>query len=414
MNAQRLHSLDALRGLALLLGFVVHASLAYVPGMPAIAWPVLDHARTPVAAVAFFASHQFRMVLFFVIAGFFAHMLLQKRGLRGFWANRGKRIALPLVLGWMVFFPLTLAAIAWGAAHAGAALAAPAGLPTLPLGFFPFSYLWFLYYLLVFYAAATVLRAIARVLDPAGRVMRGADWVVTGIVKSRCLAVLLGVPAAWVLYQVPGWAPWVGIPAPEYSVIPQLPAVAGYGTAFAVGWLLHRQADLLSLIEKQGEAYLLAGIVLTTVCLGWGGVSLAATANPFQGLPKLGIALAYAAGAWAWSFGLLGLALRYLSKESPARRYLADASYWIYLSHLPLVFIFEGLAAPLSWPWEIKLPLVMSATFAVTLVTYHYWVRRTVLGVLLNGRKIPRQAPRGSTVPAVPAPSASSNAPLAG
>lgn len=399
-NEERIHSLDAVRGFALLLGLVIHISLSFVPGMPAAAWPVLDHSRSTTLAVAFFASHLFRLVLFFLIAGFFARMLLQKRGLRGFWANRGKRIGVPLVAGWVVLFPLTVLAIAW-AVHrtaTGATLPAATATPVLPAGFFPFIHLWFLYYLLLFYAAASFIRTLTALVDRAGRLIRLGDQIVATIVKAGWLgfAVAFGLPAAWVLYRLPDWSVWAGIPTPEYSVIPQLPAVAAYGMAFAVGWLLHRQSALLASIQERGMSYLLGAIVLTTACLLWGGVSPAVAAHAVGGLPKLGFAVAYAGAAWLWSFGIMGLAMRYLHRESRARRYLADASYWIYLTHLPPVFVFLGLLAPLTWPWLVKFPLIMGATLAVTLVSYHYLVRPTFLGELLNGRRYPRRAPATS------------------
>jgi ABC-type multidrug transport system ATPase subunit/peptidoglycan/LPS O-acetylase OafA/YrhL len=391
MDNQRIHSLDAVRGFALLLGLVVHASLSFLPGMTA--WPIVDRSPSTTIAVVFFTSHLFRMVLFFAIAGFFAHLLLERRGMRGFWANRLKRIGVPLVAGWVLLYPLVLVAIIYGYTwtHPGAATQSPPSPPALPVGFFPFAHLWFLYYLLLFYAAASVFRAVAGLVDPAGRLIRLADHLVGGIVKSGWLVVALGVPAAWVLYQQPGWAVWAGIPTPDMSVIPQLPAVAAFGTAFAVGWMLHRQVGLLASIQKHGVSYLLGAIVLTTVCVLRNGLSPATAAGASEGLPKLGFALAYTGAAWLWTFGLMGLALRYLHQESGVRRYLADASYWIYLTHLPLVLFLAGLVGPLSWPWFVKFPLIIGATLAVLLLSYHYLVRRTFLGELLNGRKYPRR-----------------------
>jgi ABC-type multidrug transport system ATPase subunit/peptidoglycan/LPS O-acetylase OafA/YrhL len=406
VSNQRIHSLDAVRGFALLLGLVVHTSLAFVPGMSAAAWPVLDHSRSTTMAVTFFAAHLFRMVLFFMIAGFFAHLLMERRGMKGFWANRGKRIGVPLVAGWVVLAPLTLWAAAWGTQRAlGEAAPAPVtSMPALPPGFFLFLHLWFLYYLLLFYAAASLIRGVTGFVDRAGRLTWLADRLVAGIVKSGWLVVLLGLPAAWVLYRQADWSVWVGIPTPEYSVIPQLPAVAAYGMAFAVGWVLHRHGGLLASIQKRGVGYLLGAIVLTAACLLWKGNVPAALAGKLPELPKLGFALLYTGAAWLWSFGIMGLALRHLDHESHVRRYLADASYWIYLAHLPLVLALQGLLAPLSWPWFAKFPLIVGATLAVLLVSYHYLVRPTFLGELLNGRKYPRRAaPAGHPAAAAPA-----------
>src|SRR5215475_4572456 len=102
---ERLHGLDAVRGYALLLGVVFHATLSFLPG-PAI-WPVSDSHKSIVLGVVFYVSHIFRMSTFFLIAGFFGHMVVQKRGVAAFVTDRAWRILLPFVVGW----PLLLAAM---------------------------------------------------------------------------------------------------------------------------------------------------------------------------------------------------------------------------------------------------------------------------------------------------------------
>ena len=59
----------------------------------------------------------------------------------------------------------------------------------------------------------------------------------------------------------------------------------------------------------------------------------------------------YAIASWAWTLALLGLALRYLNGYSATRRYLSDASYWIYLVHLPLVMALQVWTSRLALPW---------------------------------------------------------------
>src|SRR5690606_41208149 len=92
----RLHALDAVRGGALLLGIVVHLSMSFWP-MPF--WPIRDSDPTPVLSTTFLVLHIFRMSLFFLIAGFFAHLLFHKRGPAGFIKDRLKRIGIPFIVG---------------------------------------------------------------------------------------------------------------------------------------------------------------------------------------------------------------------------------------------------------------------------------------------------------------------------
>src|SRR5690606_492626 len=101
-TSDRLHSLDAVRGFALLLGVLFHAGLSFVPGMIPGLWAIVDSSPSTSLSVVLFTSHIFRMTLFFFIAGFFARLAFHRKGTRAFWADRAKRIAVPLVVGWIV------------------------------------------------------------------------------------------------------------------------------------------------------------------------------------------------------------------------------------------------------------------------------------------------------------------------
>jgi glucan biosynthesis protein C len=72
------------------------------------------------------------------------------------------------------------------------------------------------------------------------------------------------------------------------------------------------------------------------------------------------------------------------------RRYLADSSYWLYLAHLPIVFFLQAALALVPWHWTIKFPLILAIALTVLLASYHYLVRPTWIGQILNGRKYPR------------------------
>ena len=87
---------------------------------------------------------------------------------------------------------------------------------------------------------------------------------------------------------------------------------------------------------------------------------------------------------------MLGLATRFMSRGSATVRYVADASYWIYLVHLPIVAAFQVMVGQLPWHWSLKFPLVLAASFAVLFVSYRYLVRSTFIGQMLNGRRYPR------------------------
>src|SRR5690606_17930477 len=93
--------------------------------------------------------------------------------------------------------------------------------------------------------------------------------------------------------------------------------------------------------------------------------------------------------------GLFGLSasLRFAS-ASPAISYVAQASFWIYLLHHPVVGLMHVDLAMASLSPEVEVFLTSVVSLAFCLLTYEAFVRRTWIGQLLNGRRLQR-APVG-------------------
>jgi peptidoglycan/LPS O-acetylase OafA/YrhL len=387
-GSDRLHGLDAVRGYALMLGIVYHATMAYLPG-PAI-WPVADTHKSLALSGLFFVSHMFRMSTFFLIAGFFGHMVVEKRGVAAFVKDRAKRIALPLVVGW----PIMLAAILAAAVYGGVMMTGhvpprPPPVAHPPLLALPLTHLWFLYVLLWLYAATLGLRALVLRLDTNGRFRARADAVVASVAESPLAPVALALPAlAAFLFGGP-WRMWFGVTTPDSSLIPNIHAAVQYFTAFGFGWLLHRQPGLINTWARRWPLNLSLAIGLTAACLAMVGVA------PYLGLAQPGLktvayGFAYAVAMWSWTFAAIGLALKFLSGESPARRYIADSSYWLYLVHLPLVMALQAMVVRLDWPAEAKILIVLGIAFPLMFASYELMVRHSFIGAILNGRRAPR------------------------
>ena len=390
----RLHSLDAVRAGALLLGVLLHATMSFLPGQQV--WAVRDEPST-LLGFFFYVPHIFRMSLFFLLAGFFGHMSLHRKGLRAFVRDRLKRIAVPLVSFWPILFPALAAIFVWGVVSQWGLEAAKAAAP--PPGpiveTFPLTHLWFLYVLLGLYAAALAIRTVVVKLDPSTALRRGADWTVKTLVKTGLAPAILAVPTALALYLRKDWLMWLGVPTPDRGLIPNAPALTAYGVAFAFGWLLHRQIDTLRLLERRFIPHLVAAVGLSALCASIAGVTvvLDPAAQPAAHDPVLRMTLAacYPLATWAWTFGLIGLAMRFLTRPSTAIRYAADSSYWVYLVHLPLLMVAQVLVLPLQWPALLKFTLVLATTVPIMLLSYHLLVRFSFLGALLNGRRHERR-----------------------
>jgi peptidoglycan/LPS O-acetylase OafA/YrhL len=338
---ERLHALDAVRAFALLLGVAFHAMQSFVPGLPPGLWATIDNSPSPFLAGVSFVSHSFRMTLFFFIAGYFARLMHQRLGARAFWLQRAQRIGVPLVVGWILIFPVLAVIWHWGAMKLAGGAPPVAVSPFEGFGAFPLIHLWFLYQLLWLYAGALLLRGLIVRLDRGESLRKALDRMTTGALRWPLGALLLGLPLAACLMSLPTWVPQAGIPTPDRSLIPLLPAAVGYGMAFAFGWLVHRAPHALVAMRQSWVSHL---------CL----------------------------------------ALRFLAGHSALIRYLADASYWIYLAHLPLVTAMQVWVSTGPLHWGLKFPFILLVSLALLLLSYHFLVRSTAIGEVLNGRRAVR------------------------
>jgi peptidoglycan/LPS O-acetylase OafA/YrhL len=387
-SPNRLHGLDAIRAFALLLGVVLHAGMSFLPGPYGIpVWIIQDNQASGLFGLTFYVPHIFRMVLFFLLAGFFARLAYEKRGALGLAFDRFKRIALPLAAFWMPVFAAIIAAVIWGAIKAnGGETPEPQEQPPLSVNNFPLTHLWFLYLLCLFYPVAILARLIIRALDRNDQIGSLLDRLTGFITFSPLGIALLSIPLGLAFLNAESWMMWFGIPTPDTGLFPNLVAVTAYGMAFLFGWLLHRRMDLLGRLRKFWVLNLVIAVVLTAGCLSYIGIAPSFEA----GEPTLNVrvyAFAYSAAGWAWSFCLIGVGMQLFVRESAIVRYTANASYWIYIIHLPIVMALQVAVFDLALPGVIKFMAILAVTMIVTVGSYHIIVRSTVLGGWLNGRR---------------------------
>jgi peptidoglycan/LPS O-acetylase OafA/YrhL len=346
-----------------------------------------------------------------LIAGFFGRLVIERKGTKDFIKDRAKRILVPLVVGWPIVMLLiglffVLGALATGidlrafAVERDAAAVAQAAAQADGEGdLWNWAHLWFLYYLVLFYVGALVVRGVFGFIDRDGRIRRALDTVARLVMGGLWSPVVLAAPLAlWFLYTRDEWRSWFGI-YPPTDIIPDATALIGHGFAFGLGWLLHRQSRLLLDLEKSWILYGVFALALTVGCAWIAGFT--PKWQPYlEGRALLVHAILYPVATWCWVFAFVGAAERFLSGHSPTWRYVADSSYWLYLMHLPVLVLFGVVFQAFGLHWTIEYTLTLAATVAVLLASYHTMVRFTFIGAILNGRRHPRPPPRTLAEPA--------------
>ena len=67
-------------------------------------------------------------------------------------------------------------------------------------------------------------------------------------------------------------------------------------------------------------------------------------------------------------------------------RWLADASYRVYLVHLPVLFAIQYRLLDLEVHWSAEFAIATVSTLALSFASCQLLVRHTVIGTLLNGK----------------------------
>lgn len=389
---ERIASLDALRAFALLLGVVLHSLMSF----GTIAWVVTDVSRSPIADAIVGWIHMFRMPLFFALAGYFARASLARKGPSAFALDRAKRILAPLIVFWPIaVLPVIVVAIAFAITHPELPAAPPSD---DPLAIATPAHLWFLWSLTQIYAVAVFLAWLLPKVTPSG-VLQTCSRTLARALTGPLAPVWAAIPLALALWLQP-----TGIVGPA-TLRPELAATIAFGGAFWVGWAWAGTPDALARIERGWKARLVGAAALTVPCLILGAPAAdQAGRSPLLALLTL---VAYPLAAWLWVLGLVGLATTHLRQPRVGVRYLADAAYWTYLTHLASVCGFQFLLAGVPWPWPVKAAVVLVAAMAASLMTYHFLVRSTAIGGWLNGRAYPFRWPFQRRAVASPLPEAS-------
>jgi glucan biosynthesis protein C len=383
----RLHALDAVRAAALLLGIVLHATLSFVPGVadaPQL-WPIADAQQSHVAGLLMYVIHVFRMPVFFLVAGLFAQQMLARKGVAGFCRDRARRILAPLVVGWVLCFLAIVAIVIWAVArrHGGTL---PDPLPPFMRDTPPnFMHLWFLYLLLWLYGIALVMRVVWQRFATYGGQTR-LERLLQRVLATPLAALPMAAPVALALFLTPDWIVILGVPTPGYTLIPPAGPLFIYAYVFGIGWAIGQQRSLLDALSRHWPWHLLLGVAGAFVAL------VSATTHPAL-VPitapgaKAVYAIAYAVGLSGGTLAFVGLGLRFFSAPSARVRYLADASYWIYIAHLPLVMALQAAVMLAPWHWSIKYIGINLVATALLLASYQLLVRRTWVGLWLNGKR---------------------------
>lgn len=362
--ATRLYHLDAMRSVLMLLGVVLHAVNPYALDGD---WLVVDSQRSALLGWLGAAIHVFRMPAFFVVAGYFAMLMLRRYPAPGFLRDRLRRTLLPALAVLLSFNLLQV----WFLASAPVdGFLRHALLPALRSGDW-LGHLWFLVDLALYCMVLAALRPWLR--GTWSRRLQAALVRPRVLPALLCLAILVPLANAVAAHVAPALAGQVaGLVNPE--------ELLDYAPFFAVGCLLQLDPAVLRRFSRAGPGV-------------WAGAALAGAtlALPATGVAAGALAIV-ARTLLAWCLVRIVFAgfLRWTDMPSRSFRYLSDASYSIYLFHHLCVVVAATLLLALPWPATGKFAVVLGVATALPLAMHHFLVRPYPrMRWLFNGRPLP-------------------------
>ena len=371
--------LDAVRAGAALGVVMLHGAMAYsLSPFPGLAWTVQDH-PSPVIDFVLWTVNSTVMPLFFLLSGFLSFSSLRQRGPREFLKQRTLRLLIPFVFGCVVILPIDL--YAWLFCWALQGRIPWFKLRTLkirpPEGDYLWgvAHLWYVEYLYLYsvllWLAALIWQRLnrPRIGDVTVRLFPLAGLAIQAIVMRHSPRILIGFSHAW---------------------FPQWPNVIYFGIWFLIGGCFSLRPPQWSQFRQIAQL-LAAAVILTLVVPGLRAYSadVAVQGISHARLPDLfaiGYTLVAGLAAPAILSGGLGTASLGSSKMSEAIRRFAEASFWIYLIHHPIVGLLQYQFS--RWPGGSggKFLLCVIGTLLLSLASYRLFVRETWLGRLLNGQ----------------------------
>jgi len=257
------------------------------------------------------------------------------------------------------------------------------GLSMLPI----FHHLWFLFYLVVMIL-----------------IFAGVVWLAGKFKLREWPAWVVASPARWLwllpltfLAQVTMWQSFG--PDVHPGFIPWPPKVLYYFLFFGFGALCYGRPEFEEKAGRYWPIWFLCAVPFLLAGVGFfetrNGLVLSDWRGNQAAIVRSQLILSACAVAYTWLmiFGLIGFFRKCFSTANKTVRYISDSSYWLYLAHMPVIFILQGLVARWEAPSLLKCFLICALTFGGLLVVYELVIRYTFIGTMLNGKRTREQSP---------------------
>lgn len=373
---QRLPGLDLLRVGLILLGIPFHAALPYAADSLGL---VHADRSSDAVAVLVVVLRTLRMPAFFLVAGFFAARLLDRRPADLWLRDRFVRLMVPFAFAAATIIPLQRVIAQLYRAESGLFLDQPQ--PT-------FHHLWFIGVLFVYCILAVLARPLFDRLAAAL-----ARSTVNRFGPRRIELGFLAVVVAAVVWELAWKAFFDAEISPQARLAGTTRLALVYLPWFAFGLVLGRRPGAMNRFAERSPATLAVAVVLLVV-----DVAVARVPN-LESFSALHLAV-WTAASWYVSRTVVGYTARLSFAAAPIVRRLGEWTMPIYLVHHPWTLACALLLLPTHWPAAVQFVLVAVLAGLGTLATCLVIDRVPLLAIPFNGRALPPLLRRSAPLPA--------------
>jgi glucan biosynthesis protein C len=374
----REHQWDWLRAFLMLLGIPYHAAMAY---NARVLWDIQSPEKSEILTFLSGVLVTFRMPAFFMVAGYFAAMMLERRKPASWLRGRIIRLGIPFLTGLVLLAPIQIAVIDLETALTGAISMTTAleqvGEDLVHPGANWIMHLWFLPALLAYSGLLVLIMAGHRfarfdhVIDRTEAICRARPGL--------ALLSLILATAAWEMMIHLSHQDMLARPgALPYLLAHGIDPYLRYLPFFLIGAVLRASPDIrCALVWRKGLGLPTFGITAAILAAALRGVEAGTWGIAYDALDG--------AAAILLSLVLIGIAERFWNHPDPRIDRIVDASFSIYLLHHPIIYALAALFILMQWPPVLEFLLICLATFALS-YGIHRLIRRSPLALFLfNG-----------------------------
>ena len=367
-DIKRYYAFDSLRATMMLLGVVIHSGMSYNSSNE-MSWPLRAKDTSNVFFLVDFL-HTFRMPVFFLIAGFFGAFLFFNKSPKQMLKNRFRRIFLPFLVFLLVLNPFVVFAFKY-------CKAVFAGQTPLTLNehfsslwsYVPFGlyHLWFLYYLFIISVLVYLFSKWTKHIS-----LPPIDNFFERTFKNPVYRLLTLTSISFAILFL------FGAKSFETSIhwIPDLGILTYFLAFYLTGWLLYRKKELVDTLKHFYISATVIGVIAFCLKIYSDGQMNLVCLQILNSIITCSL-----------SVGIMGLFLRFADFPNNNVTYFVNSAYWVYLIHFFFAILLSGLINDWTLSVYLKFLIVLSTTTVICLTSYHFFVRKTFIGVFLNGKK---------------------------